>query len=87
VISCAHEPGPLYDAPKAAATAILRPYRSQDWRRCAKCGAVGLKSRRSERVRWDPEEDSASVIESAAKWNAWNERLAAEERDEKAGQA
>ncbi len=76
---CEHAPTALYDAPKSDVAAVLRPYRAKEWMRCRRCGGLGLKSRRSDRIAWNPPEASPSLIRGAAAWNAWNERMAAGE--------
>lgn len=77
---CRHRPKPLYDPPKALASALLRPHRSYDWMACEHCGSVGLKSRRSTRIDWKPPGTHDSVVASAAHYNAWNDSMAEQEK-------
>ena len=74
---CQHEPMAMYADPMHAAAALLRPHRADDWRRCQKCGMVGLASRRTRRIHsWLDRQD---LVESARKWNVWNSKLAADD--------
>ena len=75
---CKHEPVKLFDEPTHLASALLRPHRAHDWRRCTKCGKVGLASRHTGRVHSWCDRD-VYIERRASEYNVWNAKITADE--------